>query len=415
MRTLAQVLLIALAMLGCGTTPADDGAGTQGGGTMVLPPPTTTPGAAGTTSTPVVPTPVVTPPAGAAGSMAMPVVPPTEPPPVVEPPVVQPTTPMLAMDECGLDTGYAGDEYCINAPDPAKGFQMHIGPSNYANPESRYVLEPGGELTETFTATSGNTTDVFYYWRQYRMRPGSHHLIISGGSGGGGLGGIGGRRLGGSSNSAKDNPEAGVIAPENEGVGMPLAARTALSNSFHTFNFTDQPQLKEAWVNFWYRDAALVKEPTKEVFSMLGMGIAPGQHVNAHGTCNITGSGRFLTTYGHVHANNHRFSVWRTRGTDKMLIHEAYDWEHPNISEYSTTVMNPPLNPTGKVDGGFSGIVDLVPGDKIEFECEIINNTNSVFVGLNEAENDEMCILIGDTVGTSIPTGCSGQNIPVGN
>jgi hypothetical protein len=266
--------------------------------------------------------------------------------------------------------------------------------------------EPGGELTETFTATTGNTTDVYYYWRQYRMRPGSHHWIITGG--GGGLG----RRLGGSSNSAKDNPEAGVIAPENEGVGMPLAARSTLSNSYHTFNFTDKPIIKEAWVNFWYRDAALVKEPTKEVFSMLGMGIGPGQHVNAHGTCNITTSGRFLTTYGHVHANNQRFSVWRTRGADKMLIHEAYDWEHPNISEYSTTVTNPPLNPTAKADGGFSGIVDLMPGDKIDFECEIINNTNSVFVGLNEAEDDEMCILIGDTVGASIPAGCAGQNIP---
>lgn len=406
MRTVTQVCLV-LVLGACGSSSPDEGNGNVGPG--VLPPTTTLPtgmaGAASPPPTTVTPPPTSTPPA---------TIPPpatTPPDPMVAPPdpmVVAPTPGTLAMDECGLNTKWEGDEYCINAPPADKGFQMHIGPSSYDNPEAKYLLQPGGELTETFTATSGNTTDVYYYWRQYRMRPGSHHLIINGG---GGLGGLG-RRLGGSSNAAKDNPEAGVIAPENEGVGMPLAANTTLSNSLHYFNFTDQPIIKEVWVNFWYRDAALVKEPTKEVFSMLGMGIAPGQHVYAHGTCNITGTGRLLTAYGHVHAHNQRFSVWRTRGAEKLLIHEAYDWEHPNISEYSSTVVNDPLNPTSRVDGGFSGIVDLIPGDQIEFECDIVNDTNSVFVGLNEAENDEMCILIGDTVGASIPTGCSAANLP---
>jgi hypothetical protein len=326
-------------------------------------------------------------------------------------PGMQPTTPpaggpaMLEMDTCGLKTKYAGDNFCIKAPDPDKGFQMHIGPSNYDNPEPRYVLQPGDELTENFPATSGNASEVYYYWRQYRMRPGSHHLIVNAGA----------RRIGGSSNSAKDNPEGGVIAPENQGVGMPLAAHTQISNSFHTFNFTEKPVLKEAWVNFHYRDKSEVKQPTSEVFSMLGMGIAPGQHVNKHGTCNITGQGRILTIYGHVHANNERFSVWRTRGGNKMLIHEAFDWEHPNVSEFSSTVTNPTLDTKSKKDGGFSGIVDLMPGDKVEFECQIINNTDRIFLGANEAENDEMCILIGDTVGTTIPVGCTASDLPVTN
>ena len=334
------------------------------------------------------PPPVVTPPAD----------------PMVVPPVDMPATMgKLAMDECGLATNYDGDEFCINPPPADKGFQIHIGPSNYDNPEPQYVLEQGVEVTDTFPATSGNDQQVYYYWRQYRMRPGSHHLIVSEGIG---------RRLGGSSNSAKDNPEGGVIAEENKGVGMPLSAHAALSNSFHTFNFTDKAQIKEGWVNFWYRDASLVTEPTKEVFSMLGMGIAPGEHVNAHGSCSITGSGRLLTVYGHVHSHNKRFSVWRTRGADKKLIHEAYDWEHPGISEYSTTVMNPVNDAAAKIDGGFSGIVDLLPGDKVDFECEIVNDTNSVFLGANEAENDEMCILVGDTVGTTISPICSGGNLP---
>lgn len=309
----------------------------------------------------------------------------------------------LAMDECGLDTRYPGDEYCINPPPTADGFQMHLGPTSYDSPGNQWLMQPGTEITENVQATAGNTEDVFYYWRQYRLRPGSHHLIINAGQ----------RRLGGSSNSAKDNPEGGVIAPENEGVGMPLAARAQLSNSLHYFNFTDEPILKEIWVNFWYRDESVVTEPTREVFSMIGMGIQPGEHVVKHGECQITSPGRFLTVYGHVHAHSERFSVWRTRGSDRMLIHEAYDWEHPNISEFSTTVMNPALNPAGKADGGYSGIVDLRAGDVIEFDCQILNDTNTVFLGLNEAEDDEMCILIGDTVGTQISPGCMSSTLPV--
>jgi hypothetical protein len=350
-------------------------------------------------------TPVMTPvtPVATAGTAApMPTNPtptnptPTNPTPTNPTPTTMPTNPGLAMDECNLDTIYPGDEYCINAPPEADGFQMHLGPTNYDNPGNQWLMQPGSEITENVSFTATNSTDVYYYWRQYRMRPGSHHLIITNN----------GRRLGGSSNAAKDNPEAGVIAPENQGVGMPLPARAQISNSLHYFNFTQDPIIKEVWVNFWYRDEESVTEPTREIFSMLQMGIAPGQHVNKHGACRITSPGRLLTVYGHVHAHNERFSVWRTRGSDKMLIHEAYDWEHPNISEFSSTVMNPPLNPTAKADGGFTGIVDLMAGDTVEFECQILNDTSSTFVGLNEAEDDEMCIMIGDTVGTTITPGC---------
>jgi hypothetical protein len=74
--------------------------------------------------------------------------------------------------------------------------------------------------------------------------------------------------------------------------------------------------------------------------------------------------------------------------------------------------MNPALNMTAKIDGGFSGIVDLKAGDVVEFECDIVNDTDTIFLGANEAENDEMCILIGDTVGTSIPPLCTGSDLP---
>jgi hypothetical protein len=367
--------------------------------------PTQAPATQPSAAAPSVPGSGTQPPAGQAPGAGAP---PAAQPPAGQPASADPTKPggkpALAMDECGLKTQYPGDELCINPPPAEKGFQMHIGPSNYDNPEPEYVLQPGEEVTETFTEVSGNTKDIYYYWRQYRMRPGSHHLIINASGGGGGGLGVG-RRVGGSSNMAKDNPEAGVIAPENEGVGMPLAANTMLSNSLHYFNITDKPIIKEVWVNFWYRDEADVTEPTNEVFSMLGMGIQPGERVQKHGQCEVTAPGRLLTIYGHVHAHNKRFSVWRTRGSDKKLIHEAYDWEHPHVSEFSSTVTNPMVG--GGADGGFSGVVDLEVGDLVEFECDILNDTDAVFLGANEATDDEMCIMIGDSVGTTIPVGCT--------
>jgi hypothetical protein len=409
-------LISAVLLVGCGNS-ADPGGNTLGqpvaAGSGATAPTGQTAAPTQTTTTPTNTAPGVQPAAANQPPAAMQPAAANQPPAAMQPAaanqppaVMQPAatsgSPAIAMNECGLHTKWAGDEYCINPPPADKGFQMHIGPSNYDNPEAKYIMQPNTEVTETVAATSGNATDVYYYWRQYRMRPGSHHLIIT----------SNGRRLGGTSNIAKDNPEAGIIAPENKGVGMPLAAHAPLSNSLHYFNFTDKPILKEAWVNFWYRDKSEVTEPTIEMFSMLGMGIAPGQHVVKHGACSITQTGRLLTAYGHVHAHNKRFSVWRTRAGSKTLVHEAYNWEHPNISEFSSTVMNPMLDPMKQVDGGFSGVVDLKAGDVIDFECDIVNDTTSTFLGANEAENDEMCILVGDTVGATVPPLCTATDLP---
>ena len=87
------------------------------------------------------------------------------------------------------------------------------------------------------------------------MRPGSHHMILYAN---------GMKRLGGSQNLSKDNPENGVIAPENMGIGMKLAAKTPVTVNLHYMNYTDKPILKEVWINFWYRDPKDVTEPANE-------------------------------------------------------------------------------------------------------------------------------------------------------
>jgi hypothetical protein len=310
------------------------------------------------------------------------------------------------MDECPeLDSGWPGDEACIAPPPPDQGFQVHVGPPSYANPPSNYLTPPGADTDRVFSAVATNTTNVYYYKRQYRMRAGSHHLILYGGSGAGaGVAGMG-RRLGGSSNSAKDNPECGVVAPENAGIGMPLPARSPISFNMHYFNTGDEPVLNEAWVNFWYKDQSEVKEEAQEMFLLgdVAFAIPPGAHQTiGPNSARVNGSGRIVTMYGHYHANTVRFSAWRTRGGQRDLILEDYDWHDPLILEYSSVVQNPTPNPDIYAAGGWNGVLDIEAGDTLSWECEVENQTDGTLRFSNQAVTGEMCILVGDTVGTSV-------------
>src|ERR1051325_849741 len=77
-------------------------------------------------------------------------------------------------------TKFPGDELCIAPPPADQGFQVHIGPTDYDDPEqlADFVLEPGVERTDNYYLKSANADDIYYYRRQYRMRPGSHHMIL---------------------------------------------------------------------------------------------------------------------------------------------------------------------------------------------------------------------------------------------
>jgi hypothetical protein len=140
------------------------------------------------------------------------------------------------------------------------------------------------------------------------------------------------------------------------------------------------------------------------------MNVPPGQHLLIHGSCPITQTGRALTLYGHRHANNKRFSIWHVRGGERDLVFEDYDWEHPAVLEYNSVTINTPPDPANHVAGGTSGILDLMPNDSLDFECDVVNMTTHTFVGQNEAIDDEMCIMVGDTAEAQVPGRCTYTN-----
>jgi hypothetical protein len=327
------------------------------------------------------------------------------PPAVIDDPLMdpldEPTDPTMALDECGLDTGFAGDEQCILPPPPGLGFQVHVGPADYDNPDTPYVLLPGEEKTSDFQTISGNDQDEYFYYRQYRMRPTAHHMILSVSNGSGGILDVG-RRIG-TANSPHDFPAGGVIAPENIGVGSPLAAHSAVTTSLHAINTTsDATQLREIWVNFWYRDAAEVTEPARQVFQVGSASFSVPPHSETTlgpYTCETDDEGRMLWLYGHRHANNDSFSVWRVRGAQRDLIYQGYDWEEPLMLEYNSQVENPVADPTRRIEGGWSGVLDLLPGDRLEWECHVVNEHDTALRFTNQTYLGEMCIVDGEMAG----------------
>jgi len=403
------LVVCACVLLGCGadtqvTTPGASAAGPTG----VAPVNPALPAASAVAGAPALAASSAAQPAAAPAA-------PVPPPAATTTPQAQPTQPTAAnpappaanggkklqMGDCGIKTNYPGDEYCILPPPPDKGFQVHWGPSNYDKPEAQYVLQPGQEDVVTMTEMASNTSEIKYYHRQYRMRPGSHHVIFT----------TNGRRIGGTQNLAKDNPDNGVIPPENEGIGISLPARAPISANMHFYNFGEKPIIREVWVNFLYKDPATVKETAKEVFSMTSVTAAVAHsHVVVGASCPVMGSGRALSLYGHRHMNSVRFSIWHASGGKRNLILEDYDPEHPSAFDFNSLTTNPMPDATKKQAGAFSGILNLKQGDTLDFECEIINMTNKNFTGANEAQDDEMCIMVGDSVGASIAPFC--QAIP---
>jgi hypothetical protein len=64
-------------------------------------------------------------------------------------------------------------------------------------------------------------------------------------------------------------------------------------------------------------------------------------------------------------------------------------------------VQNPEPDRARGIEGGHSGVLDLRPGDALEWECHVINKTDGVLRFTNENFAGEMCILDAELVGAN--------------
>jgi hypothetical protein len=265
-------------------------------------------------------------------------------------------------------------------------------------------MQPNTEATNDFPVVSPNQDNRYFYYRQYRMRPTAHHMIITAAdTSTSTVAGTVGHRIA-TANKSGDYPVNGITAPENAGVGSPIGPKSNINVSLHAINAGATAQLREIWVNFWYKDAKDVTEPATAWFDVgnPAFSVAPGQDtVLGPYTCSIASPGRLLWLYGHRHANNVGFVVNRVRGGQRTLVYAGYHWNEPITLQYDSITKNPVGDTASSVEGGWSGILDLQAGDKVEWSCHVINHQSTPLTFTNQTYLGEMCIVDAEAVGTN--------------
>jgi len=325
-----------------------------------------------------------------------------------------------------LHTQFAGDENCIPAPDPEVGLQLHVGPTDYDNPDAAWIVEPGHESVECYHLKTPNKEDRFYFAQQYRMRPGSHHMIIQTSTatdqpeGWAPCGSSLISAIGGTQHVVEDIPPGLEIADEDKGLGKTIAAETPLDIQLHFFNATDKPTLREVWVNFLYKDPSEVTQPLGMMGAFAPVNVPPHTQAVTGGTCNASdaiaspfpdGGVRIVSLFGHAHWHNQRFVVYRDKaGSDtEEVLYDSYDGAEAPSYAFNSKITNPVPDPASRISGAVSGDLFLAPTDQLRFECDITNDLNTTLVSTNEAFTGEMCILFGTVVGAGFPCFKLGQ------
>jgi hypothetical protein len=334
--------------------------------------------------------------------------------------------------DASYKTDYPGDEYCILPPPSELGTQVHVGPDDMNNP-GEFKLPSGDEENTLYWVNAHNEEDHYYYRTNWRMRPGSHHMIINitdedhadgwladmpdapadaRNIGGAGFDSSGkSRGFGGSQRPNLDRPQ-GVLdtPPENVGIGAVLKAKQQFSFNLHHLNTTGGAVLREAWVNVWYMNK---EDVTKEMKGLAASGspkdvmIPAKQRTVLKYKCDVEANSRIITMNGHRHAHTDRFSVWVKKPSgEEIRAYESFNWQDMPTFQYDSVSTNPSPNVGSQVDGASSGVLEVAQGDQVYFLCDINNTLDAPLKFANEAIDGEMCILFGSYVGEKSP--CSG-------
>ena len=323
-------------------------------------------------------------------------------------PVAHPTTtPSNEPAACSKTSGFAGDELCIPPPDESEGIQLHVGPTSYDDTDALapYVIAPGDENVKCYYARIPQSG--FYYFNQKnRMRAGSHHMLINlikdTGQAEGPtdqcevIGALG--TIPGSQTPARDFPEK-ELAPEDQGLARYLPEGALASFQLHYVNLSDEPNLREAWVNLYRKDESEVTQRLQTVFMVgdLATNIPPNtrQTTTLEYTPPLKDQVRVFELNAHSHAHALSFTVYHQHSDQTDMIYQSFNWAEPQVMTYNTVVQNPAPDEVTKQDGGTSGLLYLQPGDTLRWSCDVNNDLDTSIHFANEAHTAEMCLLAG--------------------
>jgi hypothetical protein len=305
-------------------------------------------------------------------------------------------------------TPYDGDCLRLEVPDPDEGMQIHYGPASYSEADmAPFIAGAGDEIVDVQYIKSTNDAPVLFDGYSSRLRPGAHHFIVAYGERDYSDGlfkvdlpPLGFDMLLGIQSGSVDIPTPGLpLAPEDEGLAFSFGAKRQLALNAHFINTTDQPLLREAWVNLHYADPADVTQIAAPIFLIGGLTMAVKPHTREliKGSAPAPYDLRIVWLFGHFHTHTQRFSAFVTRqgSTERELIYETYDYKDPLYIGYNTLITTPPPDRVAKTPGGLSGILEVKKGDVVEWECDVENNDEITLNFANALHTAEMCCLFG--------------------
>jgi hypothetical protein len=318
-----------------------------------------------------------------------------------------------------------GDNLCMKPP--VNGYQLHVGPANYDDPVEieKWTLPAGGipggggpDYNWCYYMKTPNDHDIYTNGYVAHMRPGSHHYIMFGLGAGADVPDSTGpsscanrnAQIGGGANflsGATRQVQTATMfgdAPEDVGLGSPMAAHEQLNMNLHFVNITDKPVLQELWVNMFEKAADEVTDVVKamEWLGGLSMNIKPHTQQTLQSPASSCAAPlsdtRLLGVTAHMHANTVRVSMYHQApgAAAKELIFDDFNWEEPTVWRFNNTIKNDlPDRAASKSGSPKNGVFMATPSDTFSWECEV-NNTQDVALQFSDkAYSGEMCNVFG--------------------
>jgi hypothetical protein len=324
---------------------------------------------------------------------------------------------------CNAETGFAGDDSALCAPDPEEGFQLHYGPTRYDDPSDfeRWVLPPGGESMDCLFVRAPDVPDRFIGQLIGRSRSGSHHLQLSYAAAAddtrpegevGPCGSIAGTQFIAIAQTPElDVPDLSIPKPAGApdtggldfaGSSAPFDAGRMMELTVHFLNTGSTPMLKEAWVNIYYRERSEVVRVLNPItFVSFGIDVPPrSSGVAFRRSCSTTVPRTIKYLQGHAHVGMQRFTAWQHSAATNELtrLYENYDPVEPATLLYSDLTSNPEPDRARGVAGGVSGPIELAAGDSLVWECEFDNPEPQRVGDGGPGQGGQMCYTFGGWV-----------------
>ena len=317
-------------------------------------------------------------------------------------------------------SGFAEDERCLQPPHPEEGIQIRIGPPSYEPVDvAPWVVDVGQEQTLCWSFHMPNTEDFAYGAWEYSARSAVHHAhqaLVATDVMDGAFEACADPLGDGTSDSvlaalpfSPQSNDFHAQAPENASSGRMVPAGAHAQSWIHAFNTSREPALLEIWINLYYATGASVEaeRPLRARSPLIMLEGTEGDSTLSF-DCPVDGRGRLLSLHAPTFWDSatgfdrwvkEGLSVWLTRQSGARLLLGEQAAERDREYYFDSITRNAEL---GSGYGAHSGVVELEPGDTLEWECRVTYPEGGPLSAPPPGPQAVRCDLNGSTIGTDV-------------